>query len=185
MTSPVKLVGKIRFQAFTGYLDSANSPGNEAGHFLPYSSPSIWVFYISKVTRNEQWVISKSWKANAGLQAVFISDCCYICLTTHDDFVSNCKKVRKIHVIYWLFRTRAVAKYAKMLNLSLWGCSARCNENVDFPWKEHPEVNHFFLSRWCHPITSYSGTSPLGHLHTGDTKSKAEKSSHNLCICYL
>ena len=59
------------------------------------------------------------------------------------------KKVRKIHVIYWLFRTRAVKKYAKMLNLSLWGCSARCNENFDFPClrKEHLEVNHFFLNR--------------------------------------
>ena len=124
-------------------------------------------------------------KTNAGLQAVFISDCWYISLTTHDDFVSNCKKVRKIHVIYWLFRTRAVTKYAKMLNLSLWGCSARCNENVGFPClrKEHPEVNHFFLNRWCHPITSCSGTFPLGHLHTGDAKYRPEKSSHNLCIC--
>ena len=57
MTSPVKLVGKMRFKASTGHLDSANWPGNEAGHFLPYSSPSIWMLYISKVTHDEKWVV--------------------------------------------------------------------------------------------------------------------------------
>ena len=31
VTSPVKLVGKIRFQASSGHSDSANRPGYEAG----------------------------------------------------------------------------------------------------------------------------------------------------------
>ena len=42
VTSPVKLVGKIRarFQASAGHSDSANRPGYEAGSYRGISSPS-------------------------------------------------------------------------------------------------------------------------------------------------